>query len=182
MPTDDIDKLLAEAGLAQPAKEGAAAAAPAKADLSVDDILAQLNSDLPAGGKPAASPKAPTAPVPAPAAKANTTKPAKPTASNATPPRFPAFETGKAKEGAQSDIGLVENVNVKVQVLLGRAKLTVEEILRLIQGSVVELDKLAGEPLDILVNDKLVAQGEVLVLNENFCIRVTDIIPPEERA
>ncbi|MCC6465564.1 MAG: flagellar motor switch protein FliN [Planctomycetes bacterium] len=181
MPTDDIDKLLAEAGLAQPAKEGATAAAPAKADLSVDDILAQLNSDLPAGGKPPASPKAATAPVVAPAPKA-TTKPAKPTASNATPPRFPAFETGKPKGDSQSDIGLVENVNVKVQVLLGRAKLTVEEILRLIQGSVVELDKLAGEPLDILVNDKLVAQGEVLVLNENFCIRVTDIIPPEERA
>jgi flagellar motor switch protein FliN/FliY len=96
-------------------------------------------------------------------------------------PRFPQFDEAEKGEEAQNDITLLDGVNVKVQVLLGRSRLTVEEILKLGSGSVVELDKLAGEPLDILVNDKLVAQGEVLVLNENFCIRVTDIVPPEER-
>jgi len=96
-------------------------------------------------------------------------------------PVFPTFEKAAEAAHARNDIGLLEGVNVKVQVLLGRSRLSVEQILALGNGSVVELDKLAGEPLDILVNDKLVAQGEVLVLNDNFCIRVTDIIPPEER-
>jgi flagellar motor switch protein FliN/FliY len=58
----------------------------------------------------------------------------------------------------------------------------IEDILKLGKDAVVELDKLAGDPLDILVNDKLVAQGEVLVLNENFCIRITRIVSPDERS
>ena len=97
------------------------------------------------------------------------------------PAQKPDFEIIEpAPASAQShDIALLESVNVRVQVLLGRARLTVEEILRLGQGSVVELDRLAGEPLDILVNDKLVAHGEVLVLNGNFCVRVTDIVEQE---
>ncbi|GIK51710.1 MAG: flagellar motor switch protein FliN [Planctomycetaceae bacterium] len=97
------------------------------------------------------------------------------------PAQKPAFENIDPAPAAQQahDIALLENVNVRVQVLLGRARLTVEEILRLGQGSVVELDRLAGEPLDILVNDKLVAHGEVLVLNGNFCVRVTDIVEQE---
>jgi flagellar motor switch protein FliN len=97
-----------------------------------------------------------------------------------TAPVFPEIPKGSSN-GETRDISLLEGVNVKVQVLLGRARLSVEEILKLGDGSVVELDRLAGEPLDILVNDRLVAQGEVLVLNDNFCIRVTDIIPPDER-
>ena len=66
------------------------------------------------------------------------------------------------------------------EVELGRGRMYLKDILRLGQGSVVELERLAGDPLDIYVNDKVIARGEVLVLNENFCIRITEICNPEE--
>jgi flagellar motor switch protein FliN/FliY len=66
-------------------------------------------------------------------------------------------------------------------VELGRSSLTVEEILELGPGSVVELNKLAGEPVDILVNDRLIARGEVVVVDENFGVRITEIISPRQR-
>ena len=75
---------------------------------------------------------------------------------------------------------LLRDVHMKVKVELGRGQMYLKDILRLGQGSVVELERLAGDPLDIFVNDKLVARGEVLVLNENFCIRLTEIFNPAE--
>lgn len=80
----------------------------------------------------------------------------------------------------KDQIALLKDVNVKVKVELGRGAMFLREILRLTQGSVVELDKLAGDPLDVYVNDRLIAKGEVLVLNENFCIRITEIFSPRE--
>jgi flagellar motor switch protein FliN/FliY len=74
------------------------------------------------------------------------------------------------------------DVSMRVTVELGRSSLTVEEILELGPGSVVELNKLAGEPVDILVNDRLIARGEVVVVDENFGVRVTEIISPRQRA
>ena len=68
-----------------------------------------------------------------------------------------------------------------MKIELGRNRMSLEDILRLKEGSIVELNKLAGDPLDVLVNDRLVAKGEVLVLNDNFCIRITEIVNPEER-
>ncbi len=82
--------------------------------------------------------------------------------------------------GKDRNIKMLMDVNLNLRVELGRRKMNIEDILRLAQGSVVELDKLAGDSLDILVNNRLVARGEVLVLNDNFCIRVTSIVPPEE--
>ena len=73
-------------------------------------------------------------------------------------------------------IDLLHDVTLRVRIELGRTKLDIEEVLRLGEGSVVELDKLAGDPVDVFVNDRLVARGEVLVLNDNFCVRVGDII------
>ena len=70
---------------------------------------------------------------------------------------------------------------LKVTVELGRSKMAIRDILQLAQGSVVELSKFAGEPLEVLVNDKLIARGEVVVVNEKFGIRLTDIISPVER-
>ncbi len=83
---------------------------------------------------------------------------------------------------ANGPIDLLMDVPLNVRVELGRTKMYVEDILRLGDGAVVELDKLAGDPVDILVNDKLVARGEVLVLNENFCVRITEIVDAKERA
>lgn len=79
------------------------------------------------------------------------------------------------------DIDLILDIPVKLTVELGRTKMTIKELLRLSQGSVVALDGLAGEPLDILINGYLIAQGEVVVVGDKFGVRITDIITPSER-
>jgi len=80
-----------------------------------------------------------------------------------------------------SPIEMIEDVSLNVRIELGRSRMTIEEILKLRSGSVVTLDKLAGDYVDVLVNDRLVARGEVLVLNDNFCVRVAEIVSPEDR-
>jgi flagellar motor switch protein FliN/FliY len=75
-----------------------------------------------------------------------------------------------------SSIDLLRDVELNVKIELGRSRMLVEDVLKLAEGSVVELDKLAGDPVDVFVNDRLVARGEVLVLNDNFCVRVNEII------
>jgi flagellar motor switch protein FliN/FliY len=83
--------------------------------------------------------------------------------------------------GAVNDIDLILDIPVQLTVELGRTKIPIRHILQLAQGSVVELDGLAGEPMDVLVNGCLIAQGEVVVVNEKFGIRLTDIVTPSER-
>jgi flagellar motor switch protein FliN/FliY len=78
-------------------------------------------------------------------------------------------------------LDMILDIPLKVSVELGRTKLLVNDLLQLGQGSVIELSKLAGDPLEVLVNDKLVARGEVVVVNEKFGIRLTDIVSPLER-
>ena len=73
------------------------------------------------------------------------------------------------------------DIPLQVTVELGRTKRTVQEILALSSGAIIELDKLAGEPVDILINSKLIAKGEVVVIDENFGVRVTDIISQRDR-
>ena len=77
-------------------------------------------------------------------------------------------------------LDLLSDVNVDVAIELGRTHMLVEDVLRLAEGAVVELDKLAGDPVDIYVNQRLIARGEVLVLNDNFCIRVNDILDSDQ--
>jgi flagellar motor switch protein FliN/FliY len=88
-----------------------------------------------------------------------------------------------AQEGAGGlqDIDMILDIPVKLTVELGRTKMTIKELLRLSQGSVVSLDGLAGEPLDILINGYLIAQGEVVVVADKYGVRITDIITPSER-
>ena len=74
---------------------------------------------------------------------------------------------------------LLQDVQLEVKIELGRSEMFVDEVLRLSEGAVVQLDKLAGDPVDILVNDRLVARGEILVLNDNFCVRVGEILTPD---
>ena len=81
-----------------------------------------------------------------------------------------------------ANIGLILDVPLQVTVELGRTKKTIKDILELTNGSIVELDKLAGEPVDIMVNGKFLAKGEVVVIDENFGVRITDIVSPAERA
>jgi flagellar motor switch protein FliN/FliY len=79
------------------------------------------------------------------------------------------------------NLSLIMDIPLRVAVELGRTKMVVNDLLNLGQGSVIELNKLAGEPMEVLVNDKLVARGEAVVVNEKFGVRLTDIISPSER-
>jgi len=88
---------------------------------------------------------------------------------------LPDFSDMLAAAAANS-IDMLNDVELNVKIELGRAEMTVDDILKLTSGSVVELDKLAGDPVDILVNEQLIARGEVLVVNDNFCVRVNEIV------
>ena len=83
--------------------------------------------------------------------------------------------------GAARDLEMVMDIPVKLSVELGRTRITIKQLLELAQGSVIELDGLAGEPMDILINGYLVAQGEVVVIEEKYGIRITEIVTPQER-
>jgi flagellar motor switch protein FliN len=83
--------------------------------------------------------------------------------------------------GAPRNIDLLMDVDLPIAIELGRTKMAIQEILALGPGSVVELNKLAGEPVDLLVNNKVVAKGEVVVIDENFGLRITQLVTPEER-
>ncbi len=89
-------------------------------------------------------------------------------------PDLPDF--GADEASLPSGLEMLGDVDLHVMVELGRTEMLVEDVLKLSSGSVVELDKLAGDPVDIYVNQRLVARGEVLVLNDNFCIRVSEIV------
>jgi len=93
------------------------------------------------------------------------------------------FEELKAEknEAGIRDIDFLLDIPLEVTAELGRTKMLIRDLLQLGQGSVIELDKIAGEPMEILVNNRLVARGEVVVVNEKFGVRLTDIISPTER-
>ena len=102
-----------------------------------------------------------------------------PSALHGTPDaeQFPLPNFQQVMQDAQvSSIDLLRDVELNVKIELGRSRMLVEDVLKLAEGSVVELDKLAGDPVDVFVNDRLVARGEVLVLNDNFCVRVNEIV------
>ena len=94
---------------------------------------------------------------------------------------FKDFSKQAARTETHNDIDFILDIPVQLTVELGRTKIAIKNLLQLAQGSVVELDGLAGEPMDVLVNGCLIAQGEVVVVNEKFGIRLTDIITPSER-
>ena len=97
-------------------------------------------------------------------------------------PRAAEFDELKDESGKEAvNLDAILDVPVTVSMEIGRTKLNIRNLLQLNQGSVVELDRLAGEPMDVLVNGTLVAQGEVVVVNEKFGLRLTDIISPAER-
>ena len=103
-------------------------------------------------------------------------------AESVAPAAFANFTpTTSAANPAGNDINLILDIPVQLTVELGRTRIPIKNILQLAQGSVVELDALAGEPMDVLVNGYLIAQGEVVVVNDKFGIRLTDIVTPSER-
>ena len=107
---------------------------------------------------------------------------AAPAAAPATAQVFqPLHEPAATGQASALDIARVLDVPVQLTAEIGRTRITIKSLLQLSQGSVVELDGLAGQPLDVLINGYLIAQGEVVVVNEKYGIRLTDIITPSER-
>ena len=98
-----------------------------------------------------------------------------------TPAPFQFRELGNrtAVDEREAHLGALQDVELDLRIELGRTELLIEEVLKLKEGSVVPLDKLAGDPVDILVNGRLIARGEVLVLNDNFCVRIAEILTPD---
>ena len=96
--------------------------------------------------------------------------------------KFDEFSEGKVKyvEGSEN-LDMILDIPVNISMEIGRTKISIRNLLQLNQGSVVELDRLAGEPMDVLVNGTLIAHGEVVVVNEKFGIRLTDVISAQER-
>lgn len=168
----DIDALLAEMNKTPGAPEPAPAPDPAASatddQSAIDALLASATFDDAAVH---------TAAETASAAAANLTIPS--IASGAMPMDLPDLQRAMA-DAQISSIDLLRDVELNVKIELGRSKMLVEEVLRLAEGSVVELDKLAGDPVDVFVNERLVARGEVLVLNDSFCVRVNEIVAGAE--
>jgi flagellar motor switch protein FliN/FliY len=90
-------------------------------------------------------------------------------------------ENSTNQENQSRRLELLLDVPLDLSVELGRTRMSIQDLLNLSPGSVVELDKIAGEPLDILVNDRLIARGEAVVVNDKFGVRITDIVSPSER-
>jgi flagellar motor switch protein FliN/FliY len=130
----------------------------AKSDLSADDWAAAMAEQESAGrGGPQGSSATPQARV------------------------FPELSPDAGAGAAAGRLDMILDIPVQLTVELGRTKIAIRNLLQLAQGSVIELDRLAGEPMDVLVNGCLIAQGEVVVVNEKFGIRLTDVIAPDER-
>jgi flagellar motor switch protein FliN/FliY len=102
-------------------------------------------------------------------------------AETVAPASFTNFSTSSVVNAAGNDLNMILDIPVQLTVELGRTRIPIKHILQLAQGSVVELEALAGEPMDVLVNGYLIAQGEVVVVNDKFGIRLTDIVTPSER-
>ncbi len=180
----EIEELIAQAQSPRPpAAPSPPKKPPATSDiLSAEDINALINGG---GGMP--SPPEVTlqqaqrhldrAMAPEPPRNSRTPRPE---LGDPEPFGFPDFGSSATRSAAPVfPIAALEDVELDLRIELGRTELLIEEVLQLREGTVVPLDKLAGDPVDILVNGRLIARGEVLVLNDNFCVRVAEILTPE---
>lgn len=94
---------------------------------------------------------------------------------------FDALEASRGDTSEKVDLDVLLDIPVTLQLEIGRAKVSIRNLLSYTQGSVIEMDRLAGEPLDLLVNGTLIAHGEVVVINDKFGVRLTDVVSPQER-
>jgi flagellar motor switch protein FliN len=140
--------------------------------LSPDDVFDQASSDAELDWGAALAEQAQAMPVP--------TAPVSSTPKAATPV-FPNLQAPSQLALSPADLERVLDVPVRLTAELGRTRITIKTLLQLAPGSVLELDGLAGEPMDLFVNGYLIAQGEVVVVGEKYGIRVTDIVTPSER-
>jgi flagellar motor switch protein FliN/FliY len=161
----EIDNLLKQSSPApaQPQGRSAASPRPEKSTTSTEKLLDQAEADL--------------AKAIAPSLEARRGIPSELGAPSSY--AFAPFEERAAGTAGTVGLPALQDVELDLRIELGRTELLIDEVLKLKEGSVVPLDKLAGDPVDILVNGRLVARGEVLVLNDNFCVRVAEILTPD---
>jgi flagellar motor switch protein FliN len=168
-------------------------------DADIDALLEEMNKPQPAGGGDAASATTAKSPPSSSSGGQNsesidaslTNTVSDPSAIRpgaavdlslgAIPLDLPDLQRAMGDAQASS-IDLLRDVDLNVKIELGRSRMLVEDVLKLAEGSIVELDKLAGDPVDVYVNDRLVARGEVLVLNDSFCVRVNEIVSSTNEA
>ena len=183
---EDIDVLTAATGEGTGDQSGPTEKATAQPDERLDSSGRKGVGDLwPERPEGCCAPKVPDPFSPAAmagaiaeqqAAAAPTSPPPVPESQRAQDLELPTFDHEEVSAEARHPIDLLHDVDLHVKIELGRTEMLVEDVLQLGEGSVVELEKLAGDPVDVLVNDRLVARGEVLVLNDNFCVRVSEIM------
>ena len=141
----------------------------------------ESKSQAPAASQaPSPAPSQASSPAPAPTPKP-TPKPKHQEPVEVQSPEFQNFEPTQPAAESNDNLDLIMDIPLNLSVVLGRSKKTVRDILSFNTGSVIELDKLTDEPLEILLNGKLMATGEVVVINENFGVRITDILSPQQR-
>ncbi len=169
LSADEIEALLNTAGLAPPAapspshRPAATAYAAPQPPGAAERLLERADADLRAAVSPILNPAR---------GRSDSGRP--------SPFDFPSMPASRPDGPGAIGYDAIEDVELNLRVELGRTELLIEEVLKLRDGSVVPLDKLAGDPVDILVNGRLIARGEVLVLNDNFCVRVAEILSPED--
>lgn len=154
-------------------------AADTPAEKEHDDVLAEPTGTGQAESDAAADPWADALAEQEAAASPSTEKPADDTR-NAGADVFRPFDDGNGS-GRARELDMIMDIPVQLSVELGRTRLTIKELLELAQGSVVELDGLPGEPMDILINGYLIAQGEVVVVEDKYGIRISEIVTPSAR-
>jgi len=159
-PTPQTDATLAAADPAPPPAANPNDPFGGLDQASIDELLRQASFDDPAAAAATAGKDSATAVAELP---------------DTSPMNLPNFNQ-VIRDAQVSSIDLLRDVDLNVKIELGRSRMLVEDVLKLSEGSVVELDKLAGDPVDVFVNDRLVARGEVLVLNDNFCVRINEIV------
>lgn len=172
----DIDALLSAAsgGSSESAQQGGTAPVADddrldSAGRPFDDTAAMIAAEMAEAKAASKSQESPATPAPASAAEPVQAKPAD----------LPSFDSPKKSAGGRK-ISMLNDVNLQVSIELGRTNMLIEDVLRLGENSVVELDRLAGDPVDVFVNGRLIARGEVLVLNDNFCVRVSELVNEQE--
>jgi len=198
---EEIDRLLAQAAGGgaqqeepaepQPAEDQAAVESPVEAGAAQGLEVVAGDAETPqeesGSGAPAPAAEPPPAEQPAASSARPKKEPSVIGARTPTPPaaaqsvQFGPLPGSPAVEGAPRSLDLLLDIRLQLTAELGRREMTIREALSLGPGSVLELDKIAGEPVDLLVNNKLIARGEVVVIDENFGVRVTEVVSPEER-
>ena len=156
----------------------------ADVDNEEEEIVAAEAAPSAPAAAPASAPAAPPAAAAAPATYGYGAPPMQPHVASNVPVQSAQFTplSSTPVQVNDANIGLILDVPLQVNVELGRTKKSIKDILDLTKGSIVELDKLAGEPVDIMVNGRYLAKGEVVVIDENFGVRITEIVSPLERA